>query len=333
MKFLRSRYLLIGVLAGLLTGGGWLAYAAIQSQVGLNSLDGTSGSWIPNCRQIMNDADGANRATIPPFNCGIMDVDSALWYKGTTTLLNAARDVTGISDGGSTGIGAQGIVGFNGTTWDRLRSAPNNADSLPTSTLGNLQTSSVPLLFNGASFDRARGDVNGQFIHGVALNGTTIGTNNRPVLIGGSDGVAVRSLQTAASAILTASTTAGTLAVAPITQWSLTNGPAAGAQATASKAAGGGTVRHVATSIDACIADNTAAAAAIRINLRDGATGAGTIIRQWLLGTSALDASQCFHADGFSIIGSANTAITIEFAAAGAATTLETVNLSGYSVP
>jgi hypothetical protein len=149
------------------------AWAAIQYQVGVNALDGVTGSWIPNCRQVMAAADGVDRAVTPTFNCGIQDNDAAIWYKGTTTLLNAARDVTGIGDGGSTGIGAQGITSFNGVTWDRIRSFSNAADTLATNAIGNLSSISFPFVFNGTTFDRIRDAniVNATAGTGIPANG------------------------------------------------------------------------------------------------------------------------------------------------------------------
>lgn len=113
--------------------------------------------------------------------------------------------------------------------------------------------------------------------------------------------------------------TAGEIAV--------THSPAANTQATASVTAGGGTVRHVCRSITASFAAGATAGAATQINLRDGATGAGTILRSWILAAPVGD-SRAVSETNLQIFGTANTAMTLEFVAAGGATTLESVSFS-----
>ena len=131
---------------------------------------------------------------------------------------------------------------------------------------------------------------------------------------------------------LTETTSLGSILNVPLSTWSVTHTPAAPTQATISKAAGGGTVRHVATSITACSAQGATAQTPIAINLRNGATGAGTIIRSWKISTIIQD-SKCVDLSGLAMIGSANTAMTIEFAAAGVAASEQTVTLTGFSTP
>lgn len=105
--------------------------------------------------------------------------------------------------------------------------------------------------------------------------------------------------------------------------------PAATTAASASKAAGGGTTKHVATSVTVCISA-VAAQPDIIFNLRDGATGAGTIVWTARLGTPTLGATQCVTSPPLHIVGSNNTAMTLESAAAPAATNFATASLSGY---
>jgi len=175
---------------------------------------------------------------------------------------------------------------FNGTTWDRIRSA--TADALAST--GMLATGQM--VFNGSTFDRQDG---------------ISATNN------------------------IATTSVGTSYNVPLSTWSVTNSANAGTPS-ASKAAGGGTVRHVATSISICVGAAGTAQPVVQVNLRDGATGAGTIIRSWQLAAPAND-SACNDLSGLNMTGSANTAMTIEFAAATAAATQASVNLTGYSTP
>lgn len=176
---------------------------------------------------------------------------------------------------------------FNGTTWDRVRSA--TADALPSTGI----TAAGLVGWNGGSWDR---------LHAVSAGNNTATTIN------------------------------GALQVTQASTWSVTNTPAVATQATASKAAGGGTVRHVAASITVCVAANGTAQTPLLFHLRDGATGAGTILRSWAF-SAPVTSSQCASITGLNITGSANTAMTIESAAAPVAAAQATVSLSGYSTP
>ena len=117
------------------------------------------------------------------------------------------------------------------------------------------------------------------------------------------------------------------------TSWAVAHAPAVSTQATASKAAGGATVKHVCTALSFGFSARTAVGATdITVNLRDGATGAGTVLQSWtfaLLAATVLPVSVSL-AD-LKIPGSANTAMTLEF---GALLTnlLEYVNISGYDL-
>lgn len=110
--------------------------------------------------------------------------------------------------------------------------------------------------------------------------------------------------------------------------WAIQHQPAAAAAATISKAAAAGT-RHVATAITVCLTA-TAAQTGLVFNLRDGATGAGTIL--WSARLSGAASTNACVAIPVHIVGSVNTAMTLESAAAPAATNFATVALSGYDV-
>lgn len=119
---------------------------------------------------------------------------------------------------------------------------------------------------------------------------------------------------------------AGAAAPNPNTSWAVNHAPAAAAAATISKAAVTG-VRHVATSVTICISA-VAAQGTLQFNLRDGATGAGTVV--WtarLMGV--IGTGQCLSMPVF-IVGTKGTAMTLESAAAPAATNFATVSLTGY---
>lgn len=116
---------------------------------------------------------------------------------------------------------------------------------------------------------------------------------------------------------------------APPNTWAINHAPAAATKPTITRAAGGANVRHTATSITVC-AVGVAAQGPITFNLRDGATGAGTVL--WTATVSApIGQSVCVSPAPVNIVGSRNTAMTLEAAAAPAATNFATVSLTGYT--
>lgn len=127
------------------------------------------------------------------------------------------------------------------------------------------------------------------------------------------------------------------LSVIEPAQWAVAAAPggAGNTQATASKAAGGAAVRHVARNATFVFEGFGAVVnGASDAVIRDGATGAGTIIFRESLGipnTTSVGIDRAVH-PGLNIMGSLNTAMTIEFNAAGGANTFETVTLLGISV-
>lgn len=117
--------------------------------------------------------------------------------------------------------------------------------------------------------------------------------------------------------------------------WAQGHTPAANTQATTTKAAGGAGVRHVCTSISATLVAGATAptATTVEVALRDGATGAGTILWEQTIGIQAVaGATNAIHIAPLNIIGSANTAMTLEFSAAAGANTLESVSMTGYDI-
>lgn len=113
-------------------------------------------------------------------------------------------------------------------------------------------------------------------------------------------------------------------------QWSIQHQPATATQATITRAAVGNT-RHVCTGITACIAAGATAQTPIIVNLRDGATGAGTILWSGAL-SAPVNGCASVPVAGFNIPGSLGVAMTLEFAGAGVAASQETVSLQGHDV-
>lgn len=173
---------------------------------------------------------------------------------------------------------------------------------------------------------RGSAQVEGGVAAGAALAGN-------PLLIAGQDGTLIRNLATAGAAILGALSSAGALLVSHPGDWSINNTPAAATAATITRAAGGAGVRHVATSISATVATiGTAQAVALVLVLRDGATGAGTILwsKQVVLPVNAVWE---VNISGLNIVGTAATAMTLEFVANNVAASFSSVSLTGHDTP
>jgi hypothetical protein len=139
-------------------------------------------------------------------------------------------------------------------------------------------------------------------------------------------------LRTNSAATLAGSTQPFAALSASPGEWSINHTPVDNTQATITRAAGAAGVRHVCRSVSATLIGLAAAVeATVLVNLRDGATGAGTILRSWrFLVVGGAGSQVGVELSGLNILGSAATAMTLEFAAAGGADTFETVALSGY---
>lgn len=113
----------------------------------------------------------------------------------------------------------------------------------------------------------------------------------------------------------------------------LQHSPAAGAQATISRAAQGAGIRNVCKGVGFGFSSGAAlgAASTVIINLRDGATGAGTILKSWIFDLpAAIIAPFAVELPVNDIPGTANVAMTLESSAAVAGLRVF-VNLQAYS--
>ena len=107
----------------------------------------------------------------------------------------------------------------------------------------------------------------------------------------------------------------------------LVHAPAAATKATVTVAAGA--VRHVCSGITASIGCGITAQTPININLIDGVSGGATLL--WSgVAAAAVNNACWYELTGLSIHGSLNTAMTLEFAAAGVAASVEAVVLHYY---
>ena len=113
--------------------------------------------------------------------------------------------------------------------------------------------------------------------------------------------------------------------------WTVNNTPAVNTQATASKAARAN-ARHVCTGITATLATGSAATTIVSVNLRDGASGAGNVLWTGVLSAPVNTSAPPIELSGLQIMGSVNTAMTLEFSGAGGATSQESVSLQGFDL-
>jgi len=311
-----------------------IGYPAISQLAGL-AVAQTSTNW-----NSVKDAAAGDALT-----SGILAQSSYL-YNGLT--FDRLRGAPATDGSAGTGLQASIIELFNGTTYDRMRGSLA-ADAAAVTGLVSIQNMG---LNTAGTYDRIRAgltaDANAnaglQNIGNMVFNASTwdrLRTASADALaITGMQGVgnmvwngtAFDRWRSASATNNTATTSLGGAQVTQLSTWSIINTQAGAVQATASKAAGGGTVRHVATSVTVCRGDTVVAAPA-QIHLRDGATGAGTIIRTWVIGVSVINETQCHNLAPINMTGTGNTAMTIEFAAAGSATSTSTVSLTGYSTP
>lgn len=150
------------------------------------------------------------------------------------------------------------------------------------------------------------------------------------------NGATLEMPRSASAANQSAATKTGVGVVARPGEWTALHVPATATQATISKAAGAAGVRHICTSITATLAAGASALAAgapLTVNLRDGATGAGTVLWTSIINIPANAAeSNTITISGLSIVGTAATAMTLEFAAAGGTNSYQSVSMTGYSV-
>lgn len=316
-----------GLIIGALFFGGYFAYAVISTQVGVlidtdASNDGgrpqtaswrTASAWHTTTPDAVNDTTDLH---------GILGGSVPLLFNTGGNVFEAARTASGDALA-TTGLEMSGNVIFNDSNWDRKRSLPSDDDTTPTSGY----TSAGTLLYNVNIDDWTRARDAGAGDNITSNDGIQV---ILPLVVDetGGDFDRVRALD---SLTLASTTALGIQAIGQLSTWSETDTPAAATQATASKAAAAA-VFHVATGFTGCITDTDSAFGTAILELRDGATGAGTVIRTWYLDFPAANDSKCIDLTIPAMMGTVNTAMTLEFTAGGTANSLQTVTLTGYSV-
>jgi len=112
-----------------------------------------------------------------------------------------------------------------------------------------------------------------------------------------------------------------------VKEWAV-NAQATAGTPSASKAAAA-SVRHVCTGISIAVAAGGTAQTPVIVNLRDGATGAGTVLASWAL-SAAINGIGAISLTGLNVAGTPGTAMTLEFASATAAAVVGSATLFGY---
>jgi hypothetical protein len=123
----------------------------------------------------------------------------------------------------------------------------------------------------------------------------------------------------------------GALLVAQAAERTAFHSPAVGVRAVATQAAVAGAM-HICRSITASIVAGAAAQGQLQVVLRDGATGVGTILWSDNVACPAAESDRITIA-GMNISGTPGNAMTLEFVAAGVATTFESVAMSIMTAP
>lgn len=238
-----------------------------------------------------------NADSLSPQSAGGLIANAILRvYDGTN--FNLARGSSNNSDGVSVSatnniLGAISLIrGFNGSTQDRLRSGGNNADGVSTITLGNLLVKAHQSAYNGTTWDLIK---------------SSSATNHASSAGSGLVGVQLERKPA---------------------DWSVINFPATDTTATATKAAGGAGVRHVLTGFCFSLSGASGTATALlRCDILDGASQIFSAVL-----SAPANTTKTIEFDNLSLLGTANTAMIIQFSAAGGAGTQEAVSMFGYSV-
>lgn len=153
-------------------------------------------------------------------------------------------------------------------------------------------------------------------------------------MVGGTDGTNLVAFRAASAANLGASFGTGAQIIENGPRWSVNSAPAAGSQGTSSKAAGGAGVRHVVDKV--CFSGGSTTAPALTqltVNIRDGATGAGTILASFqtiVIATAGQNVAP-YCTPSLNLIGTANTAMTAEWSAS-LANEFEQVSITGFDL-
>lgn len=209
---------------------------------------------------------------------------------------------------------------WNGTTWDRMRSAGTAANTTGTGLLG-----CGNLVFDGTNWQSVRTVGDNSDAQAASANGDTKSVARNF----GYNNATWDRLRNAAAANLAAQSGLGVQLVAHPGFWTVNSFPGTATVASAVKGAGAAGVRHICAGVSFGFAQPTATPVAFTGNVQilDGAT----VIWQQAFAVAAT-ASQSWQVNvtGLSLVGTAATSMTAQFSAAGGTATQESAVLMGY---
>lgn len=215
-------------------------------------------------------------------------------------------------------------------TWYRARTLIA-VDEIPAGEVGYAATTSFGMAWSPSEnfFNRMRlRPSDGEGDLGNDAEGTALDTMARQAVFQGVQGwryARAANIDT----MLSIGSLSGVPLMTPAGEWSQTDAPAAATAASTSKA-GDGIVMHVCKSVSITLTC-VAAQPPILFVLRDDATGAGNILRQWRLSGLAGTSVSIDLAD-LNIMGVPGNAMTLESTTAPAGTNFAVVNFSGISI-
>lgn len=220
------------------------------------------------------------------------------------------------------------LTGFDGTDWDRLRTLVSNADAQAAAVDGLLGVvARLQALDEGGDFVRLR-SANGSSTNVAPTQGMLNVICNLFARRNAGAGDFSR-LFMADAAALAQTSSEGALLTQDTGCWAINHSPAANTRATITRGAGGAGVRHVCNAVTASLV-GAGANNLIQVRLRDGASGAGTILWTcWLFNGAAQPRTEV-SLSGLNIVGSAATAMTLEFDVAPAGGAIGDVSLVGF---
>lgn len=314
--------------------------AAVGNPVQIAGKDGSA-----NIQTILTDTGGAVQVDVESGTVSSnQGTAAAVGNSWRTRLADGTNDAANLVDA-DTGAGTEYLQGVTlrkraaggsveaGTSADPLRTDPTGTTTQPVSgtITANAGTGTFTVAGSGIFTVDSELSSSGQLnLDGVAPSTSQIGAMSY-----GYNGASWDRTRNSSAGNLSATTQQYALMATRPGDWSVISVPIANTQATASKGAGGAGVRHVCTSITAILAADTTApgAASVIVNLIDGASGGGVYLWRGRLALPATAGeTREIVISGLNIFGTANTAMTLEFSAAGGANTFESVTLTGYSV-
>lgn len=232
-------------------------------------------------------------------------------------------------------FGGVGPMLYNGTTYDRMRGG------VGTDAAGAITNTGIPKVQMFITNSTTAGSLLPIPSAGANGDGSSAQVPTSPWNYAGTTGVFNR-MRGAYLAVMTASTTLtgrnsiGTQLVENGSRWTVVSTPAASSVASASIALEA-SVRHIVDTVCFSATSNGAVTAANgTVDIRDGATGAGTIITQFRVAVLVAAAAGVqivppFCVSNLGLVGTTGTAMTAEFSA-GVTNATESITLTGYNV-